>query len=75
MSRCSEDELREAFSCFDADGSGFVSASELLDVLKQCGLEGEEAEVIRDEILQDADTDGDGKISFEEFKVALMKDE
>ncbi|KAK1441811.1 EF-hand like protein [Babesia gibsoni] len=64
-----EEELVQAFKVFDRDGNGFISAQELRHVMTNLGekLTNEEVE----EMLREADVDGDGKINYEEF-VKLM---
>ena len=66
----SEDELREAFKVFDKDGDGFVSASELRHVMVNLGEELTDEDV--DEMIREADIDGDGQIGFEEFARMMM---
>merc|ERR1711872_1002088 len=58
-------ELKEAFKIFDRDGNGYIDAAELKKVVTLYGerLSLEEAE----ELLNEADMDGDGKLDFEEF--------
>ena len=65
-----EDEYLEAFQKFDADGSGDVSPEELKAVLMSTeeGITDEEL----DKLVAEADVDGDGTISYEEF-VRMMK--
>jgi len=60
-----ETEMREAFRVFDADGNGFISHAELKLALIQMDqiLPDEEVE----EMMHEADKDGDGQISFKEF--------
>lgn len=53
--------MNEAFDFFDEDRTGFVEKRELFDCLEGC----EEEEIVR--ILKEADFNGDGKISREEF--------
>ncbi|OMJ29962.1 Calmodulin [Smittium culicis] len=60
-----EEEIREAFKVFDKDGNGFISASELKHVMTSLGEKMSEAEV--EEMIAEADTDGDGQINLEEF--------
>jgi calmodulin len=59
------EELNEAFTVFDKNGSGQVNFSELKHVLMNMGEKLSETEV--DEMIREADTDGDGSISFDEF--------
>eukprot|EP01089_Gocevia_fonbrunei_P017107 TRINITY_DN5464_c0_g1_i1.p1 TRINITY_DN5464_c0_g1~~TRINITY_DN5464_c0_g1_i1.p1 ORF type:complete len:140 (-),score=48.63 TRINITY_DN5464_c0_g1_i1:53-472(-) len=60
-----EAELREAFNVFDRNGDGYVSVAELKHVLTTIceKLPLNEA----DELLKEADADGDGQINIEEF--------
>ncbi|XP_078176867.1 putative calcium-binding protein CML18 [Carex rostrata] len=61
-----EAELREAFAMYDLDKNGVISAKELHQVLRKLGERcsiGDCAKMIRS-----VDVDGDGCVSFEEFK-------
>ncbi|GAB4289383.1 MAG: hypothetical protein Fur0025_23800 [Oscillatoriaceae cyanobacterium] len=55
--------LKLAFSVFDEDGSGHITAEEMKEVMGQFGLTEPELE----EMLKEVDFDGDGSIDFEEF--------
>ena len=66
----SEEELKEAFKVFDKDGSGFISASELRSVMVNLGERLTDEEV--DEMIREADIDGDGQINYEEFVKMMM---
>ena len=55
-----EQELRAAFRVFDRDGSGTISADELRQVMKSLGENLTEDEI--DEMLKEADSNGDGSI-------------
>ncbi|KAG0258724.1 hypothetical protein DFQ27_004492, partial [Actinomortierella ambigua] len=57
-----EQEITEAFRVFDKDGNGFISAGELRHVLAGLGEYLSEAEV--DEMIRDADADGDGQVNY-----------
>merc|ERR1711904_601583 len=65
-----EEELIEAFKVFDRDGNGFISAAELRHVMKNLGEKLTDEEV--DEMIREADVDGDGQINYEEFVKMMM---
>ena len=60
-----EDEFREVFNVLDIDGSGFITATELKQVMTDLGDNPSDTEV--EELMRHADIDGDGKVSFKEF--------
>jgi len=66
-----EEEMRAAFSVFDRNNSGSISASELRDVMLSLGetLTDEELR----ELMTENDVDGDGEISYEEFVQMMGK--
>ena len=55
----------EAFGVFDKDGSGFISPAELRHVMTQLGEKLTDEEV--NEMVKEADCDGDGRVNYEEF--------
>merc|ERR1719327_1902117 len=59
------EEMREAFLVFDRDRSGSVTASELKHVMNNLGEQVTDEEV--EEMSQEADADGDGELSFDDF--------
>ncbi|KAJ3676218.1 hypothetical protein LUZ60_003630 [Juncus effusus] len=64
-----EEELKHAFQVFDVDQNGAISAEEIARVLR--GL-GEAASVAQcRKMIDGVDRDGDGMVSFEEFKVMM----
>ncbi|KAF7047307.1 hypothetical protein CFC21_056250 [Triticum aestivum] len=71
LQRLSNDQhLRKAFLFFDRDSSGYIERPELADALADDSGKADDAVV--DHVLQEVDTDKDGRVSFEEF-VAMMK--
>ncbi|KAH3682366.1 hypothetical protein WICPIJ_006680 [Wickerhamomyces pijperi] len=69
-----EDRLRFAFEIYDIDKDGFISNGELFIVLKAMvgqNLDDEQLQQIVDRTIIENDQDGDGKLSFEEFKKAV----
>ncbi|XP_051228239.1 probable calcium-binding protein CML10 [Lolium perenne] len=64
-----EEDLRLAFGVFDADGSGAISAAELARVLHGLGEKATVSQCRR--MIEGVDKNGDGLISFDEFKVMM----
>ncbi|KAL0359518.1 UNVERIFIED_CONTAM: Calcium-dependent protein kinase [Sesamum angustifolium] len=64
-----DDHLRKAFEFFDKNESGYIEIEELREALAD---EAETSEDVINAIIQDVDTDKDGRISYEEF-AAMMK--
>ncbi|XP_038893457.1 probable calcium-binding protein CML25 [Benincasa hispida] len=63
------ENLREAFSVYDIDGNGSISAEELHKVLRSLGDDCSVADCRQ--MISGVDSNGDGMISFEEFKVMM----
>lgn len=61
--------MAEAFAVFDVDKDGFITKSELRQVMNRLGENLTEEQL--DAMIEEADKDGDGKINEIEFK-ALM---
>ncbi|TRZ17714.1 hypothetical protein HGM15179_009379 [Zosterops borbonicus] len=61
----SEEEIREAFRVFDKDGNGYISAAELRHVMTNLGEKLTDEEV--DEMIREADIDGDGQVNYEDI--------
>ncbi len=66
----SEEEILEAFKVFDKDGSGFISAAELRHIMTNLGEKLTDEEV--EEMVREADVNGDGQIDYEEFVKMMM---
>ncbi|OCF58950.1 calcineurin subunit B [Kwoniella mangroviensis CBS 10435] len=65
-----DEKLRFAFKVYDMDRDGYISNGELYLVLKQMvgnNLKDQQLQQIVDKTIMEADKDGDGKLSFEEF--------
>lgn len=58
-------ENKEIFLEFDRDGDGFITSDDLKAALLSMGKKMTDAEVRQ--LLNEADLDGDGKVSFKEF--------
>ena len=71
MSAPTEAQLREVFDAFDQDGNGSIDAKEIRAVCDQLGLEADASDI--EDLIKKADTDGNGKIEFNEFKNAVLK--
>ncbi|KAJ6793627.1 calcium-dependent protein kinase 13-like [Iris pallida] len=65
-----DEHLRKAFSYFDKDGNGYIEPEELREALAEDGAV--DSMDVANDILQEVDTDKDGRISYEEF-AAMMK--
>ena len=61
----SEKDIYDAFRVFDKDGNGFISPAELRYVMTKMGQVITDEEV--DQMIQEADLDGDGQVNYREF--------
>lgn len=66
--RIVEEKLADAFDRMDCDDTGYISRQNLEDFL---GSESTDTKV--DQLIKEVDLDGDGKISFKEFKEHFTK--
>lgn len=64
------EKLETAFNMFDRDGSGSISANEIKDVL---GVGKSIDEKVWNDIILEVDANGDGEISFLEFKTMMQR--
>lgn len=65
-----------AFKVYDMDRDGYISNGELFLVLKMMvgnNLKDGQLQQIVDKTIMEADKDGDGKLSFEEFQIMVAQ--
>lgn len=67
----SQDQLMEVFRSFDRDGNGYITAAELAGQMAKMGHPLTYAEL--SELMKEADVNGDGVISFNEFTSIMGK--
>ncbi|KAI7747542.1 hypothetical protein M8C21_016744, partial [Ambrosia artemisiifolia] len=67
-----DDQLKQLFKMFDRDGNGFITAAELAHSMAKLGhaLTAEELTGM----IKEADTDGDGRINFQDYFDGLLED-
>jgi len=65
-----EDEIKIAFDTYDLDKNKFVGASELRYCLGLIGEKATDEEI--DEMVRMCDTDGDGQVTFNEFRQMII---
>lgn len=64
------DDFKEAFSLFDKNGDGKISAIELGTVMKKMGYSPDPKEL--EKMIRKADLDGNGFLDFKEFKTMMI---
>mmetsp|Transcript_11988 Transcript_11988/g.23276 ORF Transcript_11988/g.23276 Transcript_11988/m.23276 type:complete len:191 (-) Transcript_11988:11-583(-) len=70
----SEDKLEFAFNIYDVNNDGYISNGDLFKVMKMMvadNLDDAQLQQLVDRQMVSADRDGDGKLSFQEFKDAV----
>ena len=65
-----ESSIRRAFRVLDKDCDGYITVKELKEVLSKLGENLTQKEV--KEMVDEADTNGDGRIDMEEFVELMM---
>merc|ERR1712199_99897 len=66
-----EEEIKNAFLTFDADGSGYITREELIETLTTMGDPVDEETI--NGMINEADLDGDGKINYAEFTKIMLE--
>ena len=69
-----EKEIREAFQALDTNGDGVITSFELRRAVFNLNLRKKPSREKVDDMIQKADTDGDGRVNYQEF-VRLWKSE
>ena len=64
-------EYKEAFDMFDIDHNGAISIQEISKIMKNFGNPMKEDEIKK--MIKPIDSDGDGKVTFEEFVTLMQK--
>jgi len=72
LSEKDEAQLKDLFRQYDKDGDGFITDNEVREFFKSLGKTLSEEEVT--EQIKEADNDGDGRVSFEEFVQVVKSD-
>ncbi|KAL5248187.1 hypothetical protein ACHWQZ_G017385 [Mnemiopsis leidyi] len=65
-----DQELREAFKVFDRNGDGKITADELKTVMHNLGETLTDEEI--DQMIEEADTNKDGYVDYEEFCIMMV---
>jgi len=68
----SKERLEAVFKLFDKDGNGYLTADELQEIFNP-GNAKEIEENVWVELIKEVDENGDGKISYKEFKEMMLK--
>ena len=67
MSENNKYDIIDVFKVFDQDGSGYITAAELRHVMMNLDEELTDQEI--DDLILDADVDGDGQIGYDNLSV------
>lgn len=67
----SEKDMLESFRIFDARGEKGITFQGLKEVLSRMGEKMSDDDILN--MIKEADEDGDGKVSFEEFKKLMQR--
>ena len=71
-----EEKLKLAFRCYDFDGDGKLGRDDLTQLLKTLMPEEVEADLVEfavDKVLEEADVDGAGFLSYEEYRKIVAR--
>lgn len=68
--RNTEEEIIDAFTVFDKEGNGYISAAELRHVMTNLGEKLRDEEI--DEMVRAADMNGDGQINYKGIIIGIL---
>ncbi len=71
MTITSEKDMAESFKVFDCRGEKGITFEGLQEVLAKMGEKMSDDDIMN--MIKEADEDGDGKVSFEEFKKLMLR--
>ncbi|MDD7915077.1 EF-hand domain-containing protein [Polaribacter ponticola] len=66
-------EPKEAFGYFDEDNDGFLIKSDFKKLLKEAKVSALIRGLVADFMLKSFDANGDGKVSWDEFQLAIKE--
>ena len=67
-----KDEIREAFTVFDKDGTGFLSKEKVKELIEELGIPLEEIEM--KQMMESFRFNNEGKINVEQFVKVVFND-
>ncbi|KAH7710731.1 Protein K03A1.4 a [Aphelenchoides avenae] len=70
-SKYNERQLRDQFNLFDKDHDGFIERGEMRSIVRELSLGRYFPDHVIEQLFNEADIDGDGKISFQEFVLSV----
>ncbi len=69
--RDTKEDIKKVFRIFDESNSGYITKKSLMRVAKELGETMDESEL--NEMIERADSDGDGNVTFEDFYNIMTK--
>lgn len=66
-------EIKEAFKFFDKNGDGYITATEIRQVMSELGQEISEEQA--EQMLAEVDKEGSGRMTYQRFNSMMLSDE
>lgn len=66
-------EIKDAFKYFDKNGDGFITATEIKQVMNELGQEISEEQA--EQMLAEVDKEGSGRVTYQRFKSMMLNDD